>query len=74
MFATIFSLSVFGLGNQTGSGSGLLSTAIVGGAAITYLQGTLKDAFHWEIAFILPVLCYVIIWAYAYFIGKKYSI
>jgi FHS family L-fucose permease-like MFS transporter len=59
MFATIFSLSVFGLGKHTTTASGLLSTAIVGGAIIPYLQGILKDNFTWYIAFMIPVACYI---------------
>lgn len=59
MFATIFSLSVFGLGKQTTTASGLLSTAIVGGAIIPFLQGILKDNFTWYIAFMVPVACYI---------------
>jgi FHS family L-fucose permease-like MFS transporter len=59
MFATIFSLSVFGLGKQTTTASGLLSTAIVGGTIIPFLQGILKDNFSWSIAFMIPVACYI---------------
>lgn len=59
MFATIFSLSVFGLGKHTTTASGLLSTAIVGGAIIPFLQGVLKDNSSWYIAFMVPVTCYI---------------
>jgi FHS family L-fucose permease-like MFS transporter len=58
MFATIFSLSVSGLKNFTTQASGLLSTAIAGGAIISFAQGVLKDHYAWNIAFILPLLCY----------------
>lgn len=58
MFAIIFSLSVKGLGKYTTQASGLLSSAIVGGAVIPYLQGLLKDHFTWPIAFLLPLGCY----------------
>lgn len=61
MFASIFSLSVNGLGRNTGQASGLLSTAIVGGAFLTYGQGYLKDVFNWEIAFALPIIAYLVI-------------
>ncbi|WP_257659184.1 sugar MFS transporter [Parapedobacter lycopersici] len=59
MFAIIFSLAVKGLGKYTTQASGLLSSAIVGGAVIPYLQGLLKDEFTWTIAFMLPLCCYV---------------
>ena len=61
MFATIFSLSVNGLKQYTTQASGLLSTAIVGGAVIPYAQGLLKDHYDWPAAFILPLLCYLYI-------------
>lgn len=64
MFATIFSLSVSGLQEYTTQASGLLSTAIAGGAIISYTQGLLKDHYAWHIAFILPLLCYVYILFY----------
>ncbi len=71
MFATIFSLSVNGLGNNTGKASGLLSTAIVGGAFLTYLQGALKDMSNWESAFILPAICYLGIILFSLYSKKK---
>ena len=58
MFAVIFSLSVNGLGRFTPQASGLLSTAIVGGAVVSSLMGLIKDSYSWKIAFILPLLCY----------------
>jgi len=64
MFAIIFSLSANGLGKYTTQASGLLSTAIVGGAIISYLMGTLIDISTWGIAFILPALCYMYILFY----------
>jgi FHS family L-fucose permease-like MFS transporter len=59
MFAVTFSLSVSGLGKFTTRASGLLSTAIVGGAVIPLAQGVLKDHFPWPVAFLVPLLCYV---------------
>ncbi|MEJ7740686.1 MAG: sugar MFS transporter [Chitinophagaceae bacterium] len=64
MFATIFSLSVSGLKEYTTQASGLLSTAIAGGAIIPFAQGVLKDNYDWRMAFILPLLCYVYILFY----------
>src|SRR5690606_27069171 len=61
MFAIIFSLSVKGLGHYTTRASGLLSSAIVGGAVIPYLQGMLIDWFSWGIAFLVPAACYIYI-------------
>ncbi|WP_395807617.1 sugar MFS transporter [Daejeonella sp.] len=61
MFAIIFSLSVQGLGKYTTKASGILSTAIAGGAIISFSQGYLKDHSTWAIAFMIPVLCYLYI-------------
>lgn len=64
MFAIIFSLSVNGLGEHTTKASGILSTAIVGGAIISYAQGLLIDSFTWPVAFMLPLVCYAYILFY----------
>ncbi len=64
MFAIIFSLSVNGLGKYTTQASGLLSTAIAGGAIVSYGMGLLIDHYSWPIAFMLPLLCYVYILFY----------
>lgn len=61
MFAIIFSLSVQGLGKYTTKASGILSTAIAGGAIVSFSQGYLKDHSTWAIAFMIPVLCYLYI-------------
>ena len=67
MFATIFSLAVSGVKEFTTRASGLLSTAIVGGAVISFGVGLLKDHYDWRLAFILPLLCY----AYILFYGMN---
>lgn len=67
MFAIIFSLSVSGLGKHTTQASGILSSAIAGGAIISFLQGVLIDHFTWGIAFMLPLVCY----GYIFFFGMS---
>lgn len=64
MFAIIFSLSVEGLGKYTTKASGILSTAIVGGAIVSYSQGVLIDHYTWLISFMLPLVCYVYVLFY----------
>jgi len=64
MFPTIFSLGVAELGPLTGSGSGLLNMAIVGGAILPVIQGVIADQVGLHHAFILPVLCYLYILYY----------
>jgi FHS family L-fucose permease-like MFS transporter len=61
MFPTIFTLAIDGLGKHTGQGSGILCTAIVGGAVIPLLQGFFADNIGIHHAFFLPVLCYIYI-------------
>lgn len=61
MFPTIFSLGVAELGPLTGSGSGLLNMAIVGGAILPVLQGVIADRFGIHHGFWLPVIAYLYI-------------
>lgn len=61
MFAIIFSLSVEGLGAYTTRASGLLASAITGGAVISLLEGYVKDIADWRMAFMVPLACYVYI-------------
>jgi MFS transporter, FHS family, L-fucose permease len=61
MFPTIFTLGIAEMGPLTGKASGLLVTAIVGGAIIPELQGILADRVGIHHAFVLPVLCYLFI-------------
>jgi FHS family L-fucose permease-like MFS transporter len=61
MFPTIFSLAIAGLKQHTGQGSGILCLAIVGGAVLPLAQAALADNFSVQLAFIIPLLCYVYI-------------
>ena len=61
MFPTIFSLAIAGLKQYTSQGSGILCLAIVGGAILPLLQGALADSIGVQLAFILPLLCYIYI-------------
>jgi len=64
MFPTIFSLGVAELGPLTGSGSGILTMAIVGGAVLPMIQGVIADHVGIHHAFFLPLLCYLYILFY----------
>src|SRR5215475_10392104 len=70
MFPTIFSLGVGELGPLTGSGSGILNMAIVGGAILPVVQGAIADTVGLHHAFVLPVLCYLYILYYG-LLGSK---
>jgi len=64
MFPTIFSLGLAELGPLTGSGSGMLTMAIVGGAVLPVIQGVIADHVGIHHAFFLPLLCYLYILFY----------
>jgi FHS family L-fucose permease-like MFS transporter len=65
MFPSIFSLGVAELGPLTGSGSGILSMAIVGGAILPPIEGAIADRVGIQHAFFVPVICYLYILFYA---------
>ncbi len=74
MFAIIFSLSVSGLGKHIIKASGVLSTAISGGAVIVVIQGWLIDSSSWATAFLVPAVCYFYIIFYgAHGYKSRYS-
>jgi len=66
LFPTIFALSVEGLGELKPQASGVLCTAIVGGAIIPPLLGLLADGFGFKPAFLLVLLCYGYIVAFGW--------
>jgi FHS family L-fucose permease-like MFS transporter len=70
MFPNIFALGIVGLGPMTSKGSGLIMTAVVGGAIVPYLIGALADRVGIQHAFVLPILCYLFI-AYYGLWGSK---
>ena len=53
-----------GMGRQTEEASGLLCTAIVGGALVPMLFGVIADYSSLRWALLLPVVCYVYIMWY----------
>lgn len=72
MFPTIFSLASEGLGKRAAEGSGVIATAIVGGAVIPYLTGSLADASHsLHFALALPAVCYLLIAAYGLYARRS---
>jgi FHS family L-fucose permease-like MFS transporter len=61
MFPNIFTLGIAGLGPLTSKGSGLIMTAVVGGAIIPPLIGFLADRMGIQHSFIVPMICYLYI-------------
>ncbi len=70
MFPTIFTLSLEGLGDLKAQASGLLCMAIVGGAIVPFVFGSLIDSFGFKVAFLLTIICYGYILFYGRFKSK----
>jgi len=70
MFPNIFTLGIAGLGPMTSKGSGLIMTAVVGGAVVPPLIGLMADKAGIQASFIIPVICYLYI-AYYGIRGSK---
>jgi FHS family L-fucose permease-like MFS transporter len=66
MFPTIFSLAIEDLGELKPQGSGILCTAIAGGAFIPPLYGFFTDLAGFKMAFVLILLCYTFIAFYGW--------
>lgn len=70
VFPTIFTLT---LERSTASGeatSGFLCTAIVGGAFLPLAAGAIADAHGYRASFLLPMLCYALLCAFAVAAGR----
>ncbi len=70
MFPNIFALGIAGLGPMTSKGSGLIMTAVVGGAIIPALIGFAADKIGIQHSFFIPAICYLFI-AYYGLWGSK---
>lgn len=70
MFPNIFALGIAGLGPMTSKGSGLIMTAVVGGAIVPALIGAAADKVGIQHAFVIPMICYLFI-AYYGLWGSK---
>jgi len=65
MFPTIFSLASEGLGARAAEGSGLIATAIVGGAVVPWIMGRVADACGTlQPALAVPAVSYGVILSY----------
>jgi FHS family L-fucose permease-like MFS transporter len=59
MFPTIFALSLKNLGSLTKRGSSLLVMSIIGGGLIPPVMGRISDASNIQLAFLVPLVCYM---------------
>ncbi len=64
MFPTIYGLAVEGLGEDTKIGASGLIMAILGGAVITAIQGSVSDLAGIHMAYLVPLVCFVVIFYY----------
>lgn len=61
MFPTIYGLAVQGLGEDTKLGGAGLIMAILGGAVLTGIQGRVSDAFGIQAAYVVPLICFLLV-------------
>lgn len=70
MFPVIFTLTLERSAASEEATSGLLCTAIVGGAALPLLVGKVADLHGYAFALIVPALCYLVLCGFAVAAGR----
>ncbi|WP_397594060.1 sugar MFS transporter [Sphingorhabdus sp.] len=71
MFPTIFSLGTEGLTDDAPRASGIMCTAIVGGALVPPLFGLVADGAGLKLALVVPIICYAIIATFGLWAAKR---
>jgi FHS family L-fucose permease-like MFS transporter len=66
MFPTIFALGIFGLGEKAKKASSFIVMAIMGGAILPKVMGTVADKYDLSRGFIVPMLCFAVVAAYGF--------
>ena len=61
MFPTIFALGINRLGDDRALGSSLLVMAVAGGAFFPLLMGLISDQFNIQVAYAVPMLCFLVV-------------
>ena len=72
MFPTIFALSIRGLGADTEKASSILMMSVVGGAIGPLALGFVADALTINMAFVVPLTTFVIVWAFALYMLRRH--
>lgn len=72
MFPTIFSLAIKGLGGLTKSASSILMMTPIGGCAFL-LVGFVADKMGYIVPFFIPLLAFLVVWAYARKLDREYK-
>lgn len=71
MFPTIFALSIKGLGPLTQRASAILMMSPIGGAVGTVVMGMAADLSNMTLAFVVPLMAYVVVWAYSFTVWRQ---
>ena len=66
MFPTIFSLGLKNLGARTQQAASFLSMGVVGGAFFPFIMGAVADSVGIANAYYTPIICYIVIFFFAY--------
>ncbi|WP_316813149.1 L-fucose:H+ symporter permease [Pedobacter heparinus] len=66
MFPTIFSLGLKNMGTRTQQAASFLSMGVVGGAFFPFVMGYAADQFGIAHAYYAPIICYIVIFLFAY--------
>ena len=70
MFPTIYGLALENVGSDSKIGASGLIMAILGAALITPVQGMVSDAAGINISYLVPVVCFSVVWVYAWALEK----
>lgn len=79
MFPTIYGLALGNIGEDAKIGAAGLIMAILGGSVLPPLQAAIIDAgtvFGMpgvNVSFVIPLVCFVVVFCYALFVNRKYS-
>ncbi|MEY2563290.1 MAG: transporter, family, L-fucose permease [Verrucomicrobiota bacterium] len=66
MFPTIFALGIFGLGEGAKKASSFIVMAIMGGAILPKLMGSIADKYDLSRGFIVPMACFAFVACYGF--------
>ena len=66
MFPTIFALGIFGLGERAKKASSFIVMAIMGGAILPKVMGSIADKYDLSRGFIVPMLCFAFVAFYGF--------
>jgi fucose permease len=66
MFPTIFALGIFGLGARAKKASAYIVMAIMGGAILPKLMGSIADHYDMSRSFIVPMVCFIVVALYGF--------